>query len=198
MPAQQTDEEQSGVLTAFARVVCLREGLTDDEARFVAWSVLNQDQETGMPLPAEENPYYEKASEADRKSYAAAVVSWLTLRDNALWTRLAEVLQAEVALTLIQQLRVLDLCRVARTRSPQERLAIKTYSRVWPTRSRTKLVQEIAGLARPAVVCDYMSSYKPRGLVPALPFGLAAEVVVASLQPAGLGGPGAAGTSLPF
>lgn len=180
--SQLPQQRRRDVLMVFARSLGFVEDLNYDQCGYIAWSILNQDRDSGRLATAQENPFFDNLRAVDQQRLEVVVRVWLSLRDNAVWAGLKDTIHANSTLTPAQQLCLIDLNRLARSRTRQECLTIRAYSRAWPTRSRATLIRTIGALPDIAMVCDYMATYKPKGLVPAAPFGLAAEIVVNTLR----------------
>lgn len=168
------------LLDLFARFTRLEPEGGTDQSRYIVWSLLHQDEESGATPSAAQNPFTGRLTAEEVEIAERAVASCLTLKDGHLWARLGEVLAAERPLDRRHQIGLVELCRLSRSRTRFERRAIKAYSRAWPTRSQDHLRESLRRLPE-SEICAYMATYKPKGLVPAPPFGLGAEFVIATL-----------------
>jgi len=106
------------------------------------------------------------------RSFAA---SWFARKDSSLWRGLAETIADLPAAA--DAIELLELCRWVRAHRPLDLLTVRQYAALWPAASKAKLRASLNAMGL-AESCRYLASYRPRGIVPALPFALAAETLI--------------------
>ncbi|AUT48093.1 hypothetical protein [Achromobacter sp. AONIH1] len=75
-------------------------------------------------------------------------------------------------------LALVDLARAMLALDPHARERTRTYSRRWRIQSSEDLRAMLARIDSVAEAAIYLASFKPRGLIVTLPFGLAAEILL--------------------
>lgn len=166
------------VLLATARLSPAIRACDEATAAFLVWSIVKQDPESGAMPPAAENPWHNRIAPGALPAAKAAALAHVAVRDNRLWLRLHQSFTAQPPAPSIA-LRVVELCRLMRTRTDAERTMIRAYARSWHARSRERLLDELTALPSLAEMCAYMVSYRPARMI-RVPFGLAADVVLAA------------------
>lgn len=92
-----------------------------------------------------------------------------------LWRDIGALARGQTAATVLA---LVDLARAMLALDPHGRERTRTYSRRWRIQSSEDLRATLARIDDLAEAAIYLASFKPRGPIVTLPFGLAAEILL--------------------
>ncbi|HVV43986.1 MAG TPA: hypothetical protein VHC72_02245, partial [Bryobacteraceae bacterium] len=156
--------------------------LSPEQTKYVEYALGAQDPETGKAPNADANPNSKSLAKDEIATADKAVQAWLRLGDTEIWENLASGLEkAANTISRPLQVKILQLCKQARSRTIAERKAVEAYHKQWSHGSRLALVKELARTSSIAEMCSYMSTYRPSGLLRNPPFDAGADAVLIAI-----------------
>jgi hypothetical protein len=156
--------------------------LTAPQTKYVEYALGAQDPVSGKPPASEANPHAKGLSGAEVAEAEKSIQSWLRLSDAEIWENLAAALEkAGDTISRPLQIKILQLCKSARSQTVAERKAVEAYQKQWSHASRLALVRELAKTPSIAEMCSYMSTYRPSGLLRMPPFDAGADAVLIAI-----------------